>query len=80
MFYGCSFIEFLRSYKDRHIKTPDHPALKSKKPTLLRALFTIGLFIRHFDLDSHFTENHADKVGLQLFYVFTCTASSFLSK
>lgn len=35
-----------------HKKNPDNPTLVSRRPTLLRALFTVGLLCRHFDFDS----------------------------
>ena len=35
-----------------HKTNRDCPALKQRRPTLLRALFTIGLLCKHFDLDS----------------------------
>ena len=50
------FLEFLQFYKNEHEKKPDNPALRPKRPTLLRALFTIGLFVRYFDLDKHISQ------------------------
>lgn len=35
-----------------HKENPDSPALKQRKPTINRSLFTVGLFCKHFDLDS----------------------------
>ncbi|CAE1178724.1 SCC2 [Acanthosepion pharaonis] len=35
-----------------HKRNPDNPTLLSRRPTLLRALFTVGLLCRHFDFDS----------------------------
>lgn len=47
------FMKFLTYYKREHVKSTNNPLLKTKKPTLLRALFTVGLFCRYFDLDIH---------------------------
>ncbi|XP_005090101.1 nipped-B-like protein B [Aplysia californica] len=35
-----------------HKTNKDCPTLKQRRPTLLRALFTVGLLCKHFDLDS----------------------------
>ncbi|XP_059166950.1 nipped-B-like protein [Physella acuta] len=35
-----------------HKTNKDCPTLKTRRPTLLRALFTVGLLCKHFDLDS----------------------------
>ncbi|KAL3869511.1 hypothetical protein ACJMK2_042182, partial [Sinanodonta woodiana] len=35
-----------------HKVNPDSPLLKTRKPTLLRSLYTVGLLCKHFDFDS----------------------------
>ena len=35
-----------------HKTNKDCPTLKQRRPPLLRALFTVGLLCKHFDLDA----------------------------
>ncbi|XP_033101457.1 nipped-B-like protein [Anneissia japonica] len=42
----------LTKYKTEYEEFPDNPALIRGKPRLLRALFTVGLFCKHFDFDA----------------------------
>lgn len=41
----------LAKLKTQHQEDPSSPTLASNKPTLLRALFTVGALCRHFDFD-----------------------------
>lgn len=41
----------LAKLKTQHQEEPSSPTLASNKPTLLRALFTVGALCRHFDFD-----------------------------
>ncbi|RVE65832.1 hypothetical protein OJAV_G00120330 [Oryzias javanicus] len=45
-FYGA-----LAKLKTQHQEDPSSPTLATNKPTLLRALFTVGALCRHFDFD-----------------------------
>eukprot|EP00066_Takifugu_rubripes_P013950 XP_011603216.1 PREDICTED: nipped-B-like protein B isoform X2 [Takifugu rubripes] len=45
-YYGA-----LAKLKTQHQEEPSSPTLASNKPTLLRALFTVGALCRHFDFD-----------------------------
>ncbi|XP_071952064.1 nipped-B-like protein A isoform X2 [Antedon mediterranea] len=41
----------LTKYKKEYEEFPDNPALVRGRPRLLRALFTVGLFCKHFNFD-----------------------------
>ncbi|KAF6733208.1 Nipped-B-like protein [Oryzias melastigma] len=45
-YYGA-----LAKLKTQHQEDPSSPTLATNKPTLLRALFTVGALCRHFDFD-----------------------------
>ncbi|XP_061192495.1 nipped-B-like protein isoform X1 [Saccostrea echinata] len=44
-----------------HKENPDNPQLKSRKPTLLRSLFTVGLLCKYFDLDKEIPDIAPDE-------------------
>ncbi|XP_015917396.1 nipped-B-like protein A [Parasteatoda tepidariorum] len=46
------FFVVLLVCKREYEKNPDNENLKSMRPKLLRSLFTVGLFCRHFDFDA----------------------------
>ncbi|XP_013407379.1 nipped-B-like protein B isoform X1 [Lingula anatina] len=46
------FFGVLCKIMTEHKNNPKNPALDNSKPTLLRALFTVGLLCRHFDFDA----------------------------
>lgn len=49
-----------------HKEDCTNPALKGRKPTLLRSLFTVGQLSRHFDFDSKEMGEAKVRVGLFL--------------
>ena len=42
----------LSKLKAEHESNPDSATMAKNKHTLLRALFTVGLFCKHFDFDA----------------------------
>lgn len=46
------FFVVLLGFKKEHEKNPDNLLLHQQRPKLLRSLFTVGLFCRHFDFDT----------------------------
>ncbi|ESO95734.1 hypothetical protein LOTGIDRAFT_214826 [Lottia gigantea] len=46
------FFSVLSKLMTDHREDPDNPTLKSRRPTMLRSLFTVGLLCKHFDFDS----------------------------
>lgn len=57
----------LAKLKTQHQEDPSSPTLATNKPTLLRALFTVGALCRHFDFDLEEFKG-ANKVKPTLFY------------
>ncbi|XP_050412412.1 nipped-B-like protein [Patella vulgata] len=46
------FFSVLSKLMTDHREDPDNPTLKSRRPTMLRSLFTVGLLCKHFDFDA----------------------------
>ncbi|XP_023223902.1 nipped-B-like protein [Centruroides sculpturatus] len=46
------FFVVLLGFKKEHENNPNNPLLIEQRPKLLRSLFTVGLFCRHFDFTS----------------------------
>lgn len=45
-------IAYLEKVQLLHRNDPKSPQLASVKPSVLRSLFTVGLFCKHFDMDT----------------------------
>ncbi|XP_065906128.1 nipped-B-like protein [Dysidea avara] len=46
------FYDLLESVRTIHLKDKRNPKLVSLRPSILRSLFTVGLFCKHFDIDA----------------------------
>ncbi|GFR03866.1 nipped-B-like protein [Trichonephila clavata] len=51
--------------KKEYEKNPDNANLKTMRPKLLRSLYTVGLFCRHFDFDAMDTSDQNSNVSLK---------------
>ena len=45
------YYTFIVDYKKLHAENPNDAKLENFKPFFRRALYTVGLLLRHFDLD-----------------------------
>ena len=44
-------LDLLESVKGIHVKDKANPKLGALRPSILRSLFTVGLFCKHFNID-----------------------------
>ncbi|XP_043483763.1 nipped-B-like protein [Leptopilina heterotoma] len=58
----------LTDYKSKYEKDPDHPILLKYRPFFRRALFTVGLLLRHFDFtDAEVIQGLPENIKDQVF-------------
>lgn len=66
--YVCVYykiIDLLESVKAIHAKDKANPKLVSLRPSILRSLFTVGLFCKHFNIDM--IVQTSSKVGMCIY-------------
>ncbi|XP_013793614.1 nipped-B-like protein A [Limulus polyphemus] len=66
------FFIVLLGFKKEHEKNPENPVLVQQRPKLLRSLFTVGLFCRHFvfeSLEGTSVDSGGESIKLRVFNV-----------
>lgn len=69
------FIAYLEKVQLLHRNDPKSPQLASVKPSVLRSLFTVGLFCKHFDMDTISSETKVHITCMDMYALLSYSVS-----